>query len=221
MKNSILLFHGVIIIIKMFIFVQSHISFELSIFRYKYCWLPLLAKYTEPAFSEAPLVVPLDCEWIWHCHRLNPVWASHITKTLRAAFLFSATYIFFLLCARLGNGNKSWFLPLVSFQLCYKIDCEKLYGRILDNVNVVSSVEGTCSKHTEEIWNNIYPNEPYEFETSSFNKTSEAENILGHSKSTDYDLVSAVKRQTPFFYQVILIHFTTLNHTAGDIAWYT
>ncbi|ONI35501.1 hypothetical protein PRUPE_1G539900 [Prunus persica] len=44
-----------------------------AINRYKYCWLPLLAKHAESQVSEGPLVVPLDCEWIWHCHRLNPV----------------------------------------------------------------------------------------------------------------------------------------------------
>ncbi|MCE7766749.1 glycine-rich domain-containing protein-like, partial [Pseudomonas putida] len=37
------------------------------------CWLPLLAKHSKSPFFEGPLVVPLDCEWIWHCHRLNPV----------------------------------------------------------------------------------------------------------------------------------------------------
>ena len=42
-------------------------------FRYYSCWLPLLAKHSECPFFEGPLVVPLDCEWIWHCHRLNPV----------------------------------------------------------------------------------------------------------------------------------------------------
>lgn len=41
--------------------------------RYKNFWLPLLAKEDESEASEVPLVVPLDCEWIWHCHRLNPV----------------------------------------------------------------------------------------------------------------------------------------------------
>lgn len=42
-------------------------------FRYNACWLPLLAKHSESQISEGFLVVPLDCEWIWHCHRLNPV----------------------------------------------------------------------------------------------------------------------------------------------------
>ncbi|RYR50103.1 hypothetical protein Ahy_A07g036679 isoform B [Arachis hypogaea] len=46
---------------------------ERATFRYKYCWLPLLAKHVETPMTQEPLVVPLDCEWIWHCHRLNPV----------------------------------------------------------------------------------------------------------------------------------------------------
>jgi hypothetical protein len=41
--------------------------------RYKACWLPLLDKHTKGVVVDGPLVVPLDCEWIWHCHRLNPV----------------------------------------------------------------------------------------------------------------------------------------------------
>lgn len=49
-----------------------------SIFRYNACWLPMLAKYSEFQISEGPLVVPLDCEWIWHCHRLNPVGFSEL-----------------------------------------------------------------------------------------------------------------------------------------------
>ncbi|XP_021759740.1 glycine-rich domain-containing protein 2-like [Chenopodium quinoa] len=44
-----------------------------AIYRYKNYWLPLLAKNSEPAGLGCPLVVPLDCEWIWHIHRLNPV----------------------------------------------------------------------------------------------------------------------------------------------------
>nr|GEU77373.1 reverse transcriptase domain-containing protein [Tanacetum cinerariifolium] len=45
---------------------------ERAIFRYKYCWLPLLAKHSRSKVCKWRLVVPLDCEWIWHCHRLNP-----------------------------------------------------------------------------------------------------------------------------------------------------
>ncbi|KAL6580837.1 hypothetical protein OROMI_006760 [Orobanche minor] len=41
--------------------------------RYNVFWLPLLANHSESRLLEGPLVVPLDCEWIWHYHRLNPV----------------------------------------------------------------------------------------------------------------------------------------------------
>ncbi|KAM3688597.1 hypothetical protein ACJW31_10G163000 [Castanea mollissima] len=131
---------------------------ERAILRYNYCWLPLLAKHTKFQVTEGPLVVPLDCEWVWHCHRLNPV--------------------------------------------RYKNDCEELYGRILDNWNVASSIQGTCKKQTEEIWNRMYPAEPYEISLTSKLTENFDETILGGSKSTEYDLDSAVKRQCSFFYQV-------------------
>ncbi|KAK7855107.1 glycine-rich domain-containing protein 1 [Quercus suber] len=131
---------------------------ERAILRYKYCWLPLLAKHTKFQVKEGPLVVPLDCEWLWHCHRLNPV--------------------------------------------RYKNDCEELYGRILDNWNVASSIQGTCKKQTEEIWNMMYPAEPYEISLTSKLTQNFDETIFRGSKRTDYDLDSAVKRQSFFFYQV-------------------
>ncbi|CAN8288534.1 unnamed protein product [Cochlearia groenlandica] len=47
---------------------------ERAIYRYNVYWLPLLANYSKTSStSEGSLVPPLDCEWIWHCHRLNPV----------------------------------------------------------------------------------------------------------------------------------------------------
>jgi len=48
-------------------------ALQWAIYRYNACWLPLLAKHSESQITEGPLVVPLDCEWVWHCHRLNPV----------------------------------------------------------------------------------------------------------------------------------------------------
>ncbi|KAL4556525.1 hypothetical protein LXL04_039181 [Taraxacum kok-saghyz] len=135
---------------------------ERAIFRYKYYWLPLLAKHNKFKVIEWPLVVKLDCEWIWHCHRLNPV--------------------------------------------RYVADCKKVYGRILDPCGVViSSVEGTCKKKTEELWNKMYPKEPYELDFDNCfdnDNDNDIESKLISSASTTYDLVSAVKRQSSFFYQV-------------------
>ncbi|KAJ0987506.1 hypothetical protein J5N97_005862 [Dioscorea zingiberensis] len=134
-----------------------------AIHRYKTCWLPLLAKFTESGSNGSPLVVPLDCEWIWHCHRLNPVQ--------------------------------------------YKKDCEKLFGRILDNKNVKSSlqVQGDSKDQTVQLWTKLFPEEPFEFDLT----TAPAEEFTDHEDSQDglkgiitYDLVAAVGRQSTFYYQI-------------------
>jgi hypothetical protein len=57
----------------LFVSCVDFTTMEVYMIRYNACWLPLLAKHTESRVFEGPLVVPLDCEWIWHCHRLNPV----------------------------------------------------------------------------------------------------------------------------------------------------
>ncbi|GMI67977.1 GLYCINE RICH DOMAIN PROTEIN 2 [Hibiscus trionum] len=137
-------------------------TLQRAIYRYNAYWLPLLAKYCDETISEGPLVVPLDCEWIWHCHRLNPV--------------------------------------------CYKSDCEELYGMILDNANVVSSLQGTCKRQTEAIWSRLYPDEPYDFDSTKALSENASEALSALAKHTEYDLISAVKRQSPFFYQVSRAH---------------
>ncbi|TXG60033.1 hypothetical protein EZV62_014606 [Acer yangbiense] len=142
-------------------------ALQKAIYRYNACWLPLLAKYSESQISEGFLVVPLDCEWVWHCHRLNP--------------------------------------------LQYKSDSEELYGRILDNSNVVSSVKRTCARQTEEIWNKLYPEEPYNFDLTKVSSEYSSAEPSELEKYTKYDLVSAVRRQSPFFYQV------SRNHMNNEI----
>lgn len=92
---------------------------------------------------------------------------------------------------------------LFLLQVRYKSDCKQFYGRILDNCNVVSSIEGIPGRETEEIWERLYPDEPYSFDpdTSCWDETSEK--AVDAEKHTTYDLVSAIERQGPFFYQVI------------------
>uniref|UniRef100_A0A1J3FCN7 Glycine-rich domain-containing protein 2 n=1 Tax=Noccaea caerulescens TaxID=107243 RepID=A0A1J3FCN7_NOCCA len=136
-------------------------ALQRAIFRYNAYWLPLLAKYTESSsICEGPLVPPLDCEWVWHCHRLNPV--------------------------------------------RYKTDCEEFFGRVLDNSCVVSSVNGNSNQQTQNLWKKLYPMEPYHLDLDK--PISKAEDISSLEKCTAYDLVSAVKRQTPFYYQVSRDH---------------
>ncbi|XP_073156229.1 glycine-rich domain-containing protein 2-like isoform X1 [Henckelia pumila] len=87
------------------------------------CW-----QHSESPLCKGPLVVPLDCEWILNCHRLNPV--------------------------------------------LYKSDCEKFYGSILYNSNVVSTVGGTLIKTSEEICKNLYPDEPFELDLAESSNSS-------------------------------------------------
>ncbi|KAK4367906.1 hypothetical protein RND71_011698 [Anisodus tanguticus] len=149
---------------------------NMAIYRYYSCWLPLLAKHSECPFFEGPLVVPLDCEWVWHCHRLNPV--------------------------------------------RYKTDCEQLYGRILDNHNVVSSVKGMSKMETKETWKQLYPNEPYDLDSARALSDNNIAQILESEKCSNYDLVSAVKRQSPFFYQVSRPHMINEVYLEGAVARY-
>ncbi|KAK7321290.1 hypothetical protein VNO77_31780 [Canavalia gladiata] len=145
--------------------------------RYKYCWLPLLAKHAVSPVTESPLVVPLDCEWIWHCHRLNPV--------------------------------------------RYKTDCIELYGRILDGWNVVSSTQGTGKEETKKIWETMYPSEPYELDLNKDSMQDFTENFLeAKEPATNYDLISAVKRQTTFFYQVSRPYWNDDTFLEGAVARY-
>ncbi|KAL2904118.1 Glycine-rich domain-containing protein 1 [Bienertia sinuspersici] len=136
-------------------------AMEWAIYRYNAYWLPLLAKHLENPISDDPLVVPLDCEWIWHCHRLNPV--------------------------------------------RYKSDCEKLFGRVLGNNNITSSIQGTSKSKTEEIWNTMYPDEPYELDHNRHFSDVLLKNVKSEN-FTSYDLVSAVRRQVSFYYQVSRPH---------------
>ncbi|XP_058071138.1 uncharacterized protein LOC131220193 [Magnolia sinica] len=101
---------------------------------------------------------------------------------------------FRILCNRnYSHANKTNMLKVQ-----YKTDCEKFYGRILDNRNVVSVVEGTSKQKTAKIWSSRYPEEPYEL---AFNITFSEGGAEKFSKSVD-DLVSAVRRQSVFFYQL-------------------
>lgn len=91
---------------------------------------------------------------------------------------------------------------ILPFQVRYKTDCEELYGRILDNHNIVSSVKEISQTKTEETWKHLYPDEPYDLDPARAHSDNNPKQILKSEKCSNYDLVSAVKRQSPFFYQV-------------------
>ncbi|WP_247964456.1 glycine-rich domain-containing protein-like, partial [Escherichia coli] len=76
----------------------------------------------------------------------------------------------------------------------------ELYGKILDNSNVISTtiIESCCLKETEKVWNELYPQEPFSFNYFNLQEDDVPKDQLSQlEKYTKYDLVSAVKRQTP------------------------
>ena len=89
------------------------------------------------------------------------------------------------------------------FQVQYIRDCKKVYGRILNNNNVESSTQTKSTLQSEKIWKELYPEEPFEL---AFTRTSDiAMDVnLGAAEDITYDLVSAVKRQSSFYYQVLV-----------------
>jgi hypothetical protein len=88
------------------------------------------------------------------------------------------------------------------FQVQYIRDCKKVYGRILNNNNVESSTQTKSILQSEKIWKELYPEEPFKLE---FTKTSDVVMDVnpGVAEDITYDLVSAVKRQSSFYYQVL------------------
>ncbi|EEC68555.1 hypothetical protein OsI_36873 [Oryza sativa Indica Group] len=117
---------------------------ERAIHRYKTCWLPLLAKHTQAAVVDGPLVVPLDCEWIWHCHRLNPVDTPtmHDQRFLEEAL---ARYKGFLYLIKTNQENKMKLFRVPTYDVdviwhthqlhpaTYCHDMLKLIGRVLEH----------------------------------------------------------------------------------------
>lgn len=71
----------------------------------------------------------------------------------------------------------------------------------------MSSVQGTSKRSTEEIWNKLYPDEPYDFDMTRAHSTEFSEALYKTQRFSQYDFTLAVERQSPFFYQVTLTLF--------------
>ena len=96
------------------------------------------------------------------------------------------------------------------FQVQYIRDCKKVYGRILNNDNVESSIGAKSKIQSEKVWKELYPEEPFELEYTGSPETTMDVNS-GATEGISYDLISAVKRQSSFYYQVFkqsLLHYT-------------
>lgn len=106
-----------------------------------------------------------------------------------------------LLLMMLFTELRELIIQAHTFQVQYIRDCKKVYGRILNNNNVESSTQTKSTLQSEKIWKELYPEEPFEL---VFTRTSDVAMDVnpGAAEDITYDLVSAVKRQSSFYYQV-------------------
>lgn len=95
------------------------------------------------------------------------------------------------------------YFSLSHFQVQYKKDCEEIFGRILDNHNVISSLQEKSKHKMTEKWSELYPEEPFEFSCDYTVVKETSSEHHGVASRLTYDLVSSVKRQSPFCYQVL------------------
>lgn len=60
---------------KNLIYVRLFVFFKLvDICRYDQLWMPMISDLT-PESGKPPMILPpLDVEWVWFCHTLNPVY---------------------------------------------------------------------------------------------------------------------------------------------------
>lgn len=63
-------------------------------------------------------------------------------------------------------------------------------------------MKAESKQDTEELWQHLYPNEPYDLDSERALFEDIHVKPIQVEQCNDYDLVSAVKRQCPFFYQV-------------------
>ncbi|VAH55351.1 unnamed protein product [Triticum turgidum subsp. durum] len=72
---------------------------------------------------------------------------------------------------------------------------------MLDSKNVRSSIHAKSKDQSEKVWTELYPGEPFELEYTSPSDDSVYVDD-GTAGGISYDLISAVKRQSTFVYQV-------------------
>jgi Glycine-rich domain-containing protein-like len=82
------------------------------------------------------------------------------------------------------------------------MDCERVYGRILDCKIVESSVCAESKDMSRKIWSELYPEEPFELDYSKISSQKYFDVNAGDSRTITYDLIAAVQRQSSFYYQV-------------------
>ena len=105
-----------------------------------------------------------------------------------------------------------WHCHLLSPR-AYDADCQRMFGRTIDH-RLYSSQRSNL-KSSEELWNNAYPNEPFDVSVDG----TDIELCDFHS-SLSSDIESVVGRQKLFYHQVKLQHHTNKTFVRKSIERY-
>ena len=98
--------------------------------------------------------------------------------------------------------NLTLFLDFFRVQIRYAEDCKSQYGRLLGGHHIEPSKLAEATKKTQDLWKQHYPSEAYCLPLP-WTPQPGAEDELGtRERCLEYDLTSAVIRQSSFYYQV-------------------
>ncbi|CAN6927351.1 unnamed protein product [Brassica oleracea] len=113
--------------------------------------LPSLPKhYESSSICEEPLVPPIDCEWVWHCHRLDPVSRANVDSEIimeevvgrYKAFLYlikqNGEKTIKPICVPTYNIDLIWHTHQLNPSSYYK-DMVKIFGNILQHDDTADS----------------------------------------------------------------------------------
>lgn len=157
-------------------------ALQRAIHRYQHCWLPLLANFHDTN-GFPTLLPPLDCAWIWHCHRLNPVQYHKDCESLYGRLLDAPPILFDpnLLRSATDTTQQIWneTFPTENYHLDLTLfPFDMALGQPLG----------------------ASPPDFYTFQQLGIAEGSST------TKRITYNLEEAVARQRPFFYQVSQPH---------------
>ncbi|KAI3819886.1 hypothetical protein L1987_13739 [Smallanthus sonchifolius] len=190
---------------------------EKAIFRYKYCWLPLLAEHVDQSsqLPESRLVVPLDCEWIWHCHRLNPV-------QLVSIVYYSANYCIKLFGKILDPGC----VVVSSIEGVCKKQTEEIWKKKYPEESYELDFSDHNFKNDTQINSANLPSINYDLVSSVKRQSSFYHKVSGAIFKDDLYLEEAVKRYKGFLHLVTRNMEKKLNSPCVptydiDLIWHT
>ncbi len=179
--------------------------------RYSELWLPLIHAHEKrkvngdkreaikkDAFHadfEEGLIPPADIAWLWHCHRLAPYrYAKHVQD-----FLYKS-----------DGHDKKKDIPLTKGEDFVVFDPKfPFVVQFEDNVNRQNATfnvdkHGTAAEYTQQLWKQMYPNEPFVGSGCSASSHDTAQTANNHTctKLSGFDVMESCQRQATFLWQV-------------------